>query len=202
MRYVYLIFGLSVITVLVLAGFRGSFSERPPIEIFPDMERQPKVHPQSPSTFFSDGRSDRPPPAGTVPRGAFYEDTYFASGKQGEDWGRGIPVEVTQQLMARGRERYNIYCTVCHGTLGDGAGITREYGMIATPTFHDARLRDMPDGEIYEVITNGRNLMGHYRYQISKEDRWAIVAYVRALQRSRQGTVDDVPPANLSELGL
>ena len=108
-----------------------------------------------------------------------------------------LPASLNVDLgfVDRGRDRYQIFCAPCHGSLGDGNGITKRYGMGATPTFHDGRLRSMPDGEIFNTITNGKNTMMSYADKLSPEDRWAVVAYVRALQRAQQGTVTDVTEA-------
>lgn len=109
------------------------------------------------------------------------------------NWIEISPVEITEALMERGHQRYDIHCTPCHGAAGDGKGITSKYGMVAVANFHDARLVSMTDGEIFSTITNGKNLMGPYGANIKIEDRWAIIAYLRALQRSRLSTMDDVP---------
>ena len=109
------------------------------------------------------------------------------------NWIEISPVEITEALMERGHQRYDIHCTPCHGAAGDGKGITSKYGMVAVANFHDARLVSMTDGEISNTITNGKNLMGPYGANIKIEDRWAIIAYLRALQRSRLSTMDDVP---------
>lgn len=203
MRYVYVIFILLVITAVSILGFRGTPFKKPPLEIFPDMDHQPKYKPQSPSLFFADGRTDRPVPPHTVPRGGLIEDVHLATGMtESGEFAAGFPMEVTADLLQRGQDRYEIFCTPCHGSLGDGNGITKQYGMAATPTYHDDRLRDMSEGEIYNTITHGKNLMGRYGDKLSVSDRWAVVSYVRVLQRAAQGTVDDVPPANRSELGL
>ena len=203
MRYAYAVFVLLTVAVVSIFGLRGTPFKRPPIEIFPDMDRQPKYKPQSESLFFADGRTDRPIPPNTVPREGYYESTHLATGKTDSgEFASGFPIEVTRELMVRGQDRYQIFCAPCHGGLGDGKGITRQYGMIATASYHDDRLREMSEGEIFNTITNGKNLMGRYGDKLSVEDRWAVVAYIRALQRAHQGTVDDVPPANRSELGL
>ena len=109
------------------------------------------------------------------------------------NWIEISPVEITEAFMERGHQRYDIHCTPCHGAAGDGKGITSKYGMVAVANFHDARLVSMTDGEIFNTITNGKNLMGPYGANIKIEDRWAIIAYLRALQRSRLSTMDDVP---------
>lgn len=219
MRYAWLTALFVVVATVSILGFRGSHSSKPPLEVFPDMDRQPKYKEQAESRFFADGNTDRPLPAGVVPRGrTVNEDTTFLAaddhmyrgyrGKLGlpddTDWFRGFPagVEITQAFMQRGHDRFMIFCAPCHGALGDGNGITKQYGMGATPSYHQDRIRDMPEGQIFDTITHGRNTMIGYGPRIPVADRWAIIAYVRALQRAEQGTVDDVPAANRSDLGL
>lgn len=205
----FIIYGFTVLAVLVIFGFRGGDTERRPIEIFPDMDHQDKYKPQAPSSFFSDGRADRPVVPGAVSRlpgnnanRELLTDDYLRTGLRNGEHGHGFPLEVTRETMERGRDRYQIYCYSCHGGLGDGNGITREYGMMATPSFHDERLRSQPDGMIYETIAHGRGTMGAYRSKLSVEDRWAVVAYVRALQRARMGHPDEVPGNQREDLGL
>jgi mono/diheme cytochrome c family protein len=214
LRYFFAIFFLIVCVVVALAGFRGSKSALPPIEIFPDMDHQPKYQPQHPSGFFADGRSSRKPVEGTVPMGytvagSFYQTTarnlptggtfsnlpdYYNTGRLGEFYGDGVPVEVTMKLLDRGEERYNINCAICHGRTGKGNGIVQQIGNWATvANLQDERIRTMPDGYLFSVITNGKNTMGAYGPQIAVEDRWAIVAYLRALQRSQNATVAELP---------
>lgn len=213
MRYVWLAFLFIVVAAASILGFRGSFSGRPPLEVFPDMDRQPKYKPQQESRFFADGRTDRPLPANVIARGRTAEadpmylaadDHMFRGRTAAGDWARGFPadVEVNHELLARGRERYDMFCAPCHGRTGDGNGITKLYGMGATPTYHDDRLRTMAEGEIFNTITNGKNTMYPYGDRVSVPDRWAIIAYLRALQRAQIGTVDDVRPADRPELGL
>lgn len=205
MRYVYLVtFFLVVLTVGAL-GFRGSISTKPPLEVFPDMDRQPRYAPQGTSAFFADGRADRPLPAGVVARGDLRPDAHLAAGKDASgQWARGFPssVSVDNVLMARGRERYVIYCAPCHGQLGDGRGIVASYGMGNAASFHSDLIRNQPDGEIYNTITNGKNTMFGYGDKLDLNDRWAVVAYVRALQRAHTGTAADVPPSHKAELGI
>ncbi len=205
MRFAYYTLAFVVVLLLSVMGFRGSFSTRPPIEVFPDMDHQAKYKPQAGSKFFADGRADRPLPAGTVPFGreahqadpAFLRaDDFHYEGKVADgSFGRGFPakVEVTGAFIERGQNRYMIYCAPCHGALGDGVGITKSYGMLTTPTYHDDRLRGMAEGEIYHTITHGKNTMMAYADKLSPDDRWAVVAYVRALQRAAHGTINDVP---------
>jgi mono/diheme cytochrome c family protein len=214
MRYAYLALLFVVVASVSVLGFRGSESTKPPLEVFPDMDRQPKFKPQAPSKFFADGRADRPTPAGVVAYGRSYakQDEKFLAADdhlfrgQGADgsFARGFPrsVELNAKLLERGQQQYGIYCAPCHGALGDGNGITKQYGMGATPTYHDDRLRQMPEGEIFNTITHGKNTMLSYADKLEPADRWAVVAYVRALQRAQTGSAADVVPAHKSELGL
>lgn len=205
MRYVYYVFLFVCVLTVSVMGFRGSRSTKPPLEVFPDMDRQAKYKAQAESRFFADGRTDRPLPVGVIARGELREDDEVFLGKNAAgQWLAGFPkaISVDAKLLERGRERFTLYCSPCHGALGDGNGITKQYGMGATPSYHDDRLRKIADGEIYNTITNGKNTMLPYADKILPEDRWAVVAYVRALQRAQLGTAKDVPPAHKSELGL
>jgi mono/diheme cytochrome c family protein len=202
MRYFLLGFSLLALAVISIAGCRGSFSRQPPIELFPDMDRQPKVRPQTVSRFFPDGLGSRLPVPGTVARGTAYQDTPVNTGRHpgSTNFVETLPVPVTEWMLARGRERYDIYCTVCHGAAGDARGVTARYQMVGIANFHEPRLVTMPDGEIFNTITYGKNLMGAYGAQIEIPDRWAIIAYLRALQRARLATPDDVPEPMRSSL--
>jgi mono/diheme cytochrome c family protein len=196
MRYFLLIFALCTVMVVAIAGKRGSISRKPPIEIFPDMDRQPKLRPQTPNNFFADGKSSRIQVAGTVARGDRYEDAPVNTGKLAgkTNFVEVIPVAVTSQLLARGQQRFNINCSPCHGAQGDGNGITKKIGaMPVVANLHDKRIVMLADGEIFNTITYGKGLMGAYGANVTVEDRWAITAYLRALQLSRLGTIDDVP---------
>lgn len=202
MRYVYLVFIFIVVATVSILGFRGKTSSKPPLEVFSDMDRMPKYHPQAESAFFSDGRTDRLPVPGTVARDTFVEDEYAATGKVEEAFGKGIPFEVTNGLMERGEERYAIYCSVCHGASGNGDSMTKKYGMITVADLTNPIISAYNDGQIYDVIKNGKGLMFGYADKLSVEDRWAVVLYVRALQRAANGSVDDLTPAQREELGL
>jgi mono/diheme cytochrome c family protein len=143
----------------------------------------------------------RKPPSGTVARGMLREDArYYAGRTEDGEYVEQMPVPVTRALLERGQERYDIFCTVCHGGSGDGNGIIMagNYGYTPAPTYHSERLRDVTDGYIYDVITNGVRNMTGYAQQIPVADRWAIVAYVRALQRSQNADAADVPQSVLS----
>ena len=220
MRYAYYTLAFVVVLLISVMGFRGMKSSRPPIEVFPDMDHQAKYKPQAESQFFADGRADRPIPAGTVPFGrdtiekrdkdgkpyfadpAFLKaDDFHYAGKNADgSFARGFPIPVTEALVRRGQNRFQIYCAPCHGALGDGNGITKSYGMLVTPSYHDDRIRSMPEGEIFNTITNGKNTMMSYADKLSPDERWAVIAYVRALQRAHHATVADVPPEHRGEL--
>ena len=203
MRYVYLtLFFLVVLTVGAL-GFRGSISTKPPLEVFPDMDRQSKYHPQDRSEFFADGRTDRPLPAGVVARGDLRADAPLYTGRDADgDFVRTYPASLTidRQFIERGRERYNIYCAPCHGTMADGKGIVTQYGWGTPANLHSDLFRQQSEGEIFNTITHGKNTMFSYADKLVPEDRWAVVAYVRALQRSQNGRIEDVPAAHQAEL--
>lgn len=202
MRVFFMVFAFLLVALVGIFGFRGMTTDRRPLEIIPDMDRQPRYEPQGQSAFFADGRADRLPVPGTVARGRLQEDPHYYVGQSGREYAEGFPRDITGEIMARGRERYGIFCAACHGGTGDGAGITRDYGMMTVPTFHSDRLRSMAEGEILQVIANGRGLMGGYAGQIPVEDRWAIIAYVRALQRAQTGSERDVPDDRRGGLGL
>ena len=206
MRYFLIIFTACVIAVICIAGRRGSISRKPPLYVFPDMRRQLKLRPQEPNGFFANGVSSQLPVPGTVAQAkplkvgdaeVFpYEDSPVFTGKVAgtTNFVETNPCPVTAQLLKRGRERFTIYCTPCHGQLGDGTGITKKIGaMGVVASLHDKRIVEMADGEIFNTITHGKNLMGAYGPNVPVPDRWAVIAYLRALQLSRLGTVDDVP---------
>jgi mono/diheme cytochrome c family protein len=159
-----------------------------------DMHVQPRQNPLSRSDFFADQRSERSPVEGTVARGQLREDTYFYTGKAGNSLGDYLPFPVTKEVLTRGRERFNIYCSPCHSRLGDGNGFIPSRGFSRKPpSFHDQRLQKAPLGYFFDVITNGFGIMPDYASQIPVQDRWNIVAYVRALQLSQNATKTDVP---------
>jgi len=213
MRHAYYTLAFLVVLLISVMGFRGMRSSLPPIEVFPDMDRQAKYKPQAESKFFADGRADRPIPPGAVPFGrdviekhdengkpyfadpAFLraDDFHYAGRAADGSFARGFPLPVDEALIRRGQGRFNIYCAPCHGVLGDGNGITKSYAMVATPSYHDDRLRVMAEGEIFNTITNGKNTMFPYADKLSPDERWAVIAYVRVLQRAHHATIDDVP---------
>lgn len=210
MRYFLLIFGVAVVAVMAIAGRRyddgGSPSRKPPIYIFPDMDRQLKLRPQEPNGFFANGTSSQLPVAGTIAQTKpimvgnkavyAFEDSPVNTGKVAgsTNFVEVNPLPITAELLKRGQQRYTISCAPCHGGLADGNGITKKVGAMAVvANLHDQRIVEMADGELFHVITHGRNLMGAYGPNVPTEDRWAIIAYLRALQLSRLGTLEDVP---------
>jgi mono/diheme cytochrome c family protein len=165
-----------------------------------DMHDQPKYQPLEPSAFFPDGRASRPVVEGTVPRGRLHTETAWLTGRAGKDWIRTAPIAVTPELLARGRERFDIFCAPCHDRVGTGRGMIVQRGFKQPPSFHIDRLRQAGDGYFFETITLGFATMPSYAAQIPVADRWAIVAYVRALQLSQGATLADVPPAARARL--
>ena len=187
------IFGSLALAIVAIAGFRGDFTKNTPIEIFPDMDRQPKYKSQTPSPFLPEGRVDRVPPYGSIPFHIQTDQPYLITGKMGSMWGTGIPVTVDQKLLARGQERYQINCQVCHGASGAGNGITSQYGLVGAASYHADKYRTMADGEIFNTITHGKGQMGP-SHHIEVKDRWAIIAYIRALQLSQNAPSNLLPP--------
>lgn len=158
-----------------------------------DMANQPRQNPLSPASFFQDDRSERPIIDNTVVRGSTEEDALFVPKDS-----NAFPLPLTHELLARGQDRYNIFCSPCHGLQGDGQGMVTMRGMKHPPTYHQDRLRNEPNGYFYDVITNGFGAMNGYSAQLNPRDRWAIVSYVRALQLSRDAHASELPP-NLRE---
>jgi mono/diheme cytochrome c family protein len=165
-----------------------------------DMHDQPKYLPLQPSSFFEDQRSARPLPEGTVARGQLKLDVEFYTGKIGAEFTDRFPFTVTRNVFERGQERFSIYCAPCHDRLGYGKGTIVRRGFRQPPSYHIDRLRNVENGYIFDVITNGFGAMPDYAAQIAPRDRWAIVAYVRALQYSQQASFADVPPDRRGEL--
>ncbi len=159
-----------------------------------DLFNQPKQKPLSASDFFEDGRAARPAVRGTIPRGHLNLDTHLYEGRAGGKLATTFPFPITVEVMKRGRERYNIFCAPCHDRVGQGMGMIVRRGFRQPPSFHMDRLRAAPAGHFYDVITNGLGAMTDYSDKIPVEDRWAIVAYIRALQLSQKATPADVPP--------
>ncbi len=228
MKYFFIIFTVVVVLVFLVAGPQGRHTPGRPFEFFPDMVRQSKVKPQSPAGFFADGVSGRRPVEGTVPMGFVPPTTttasqiantaaakrlettpgltfsdgpdYYSTGMIGDQWGTGIPIEVTPALLEKGKERFTINCQVCHGATGGGNGVTSKYGLANIANYHLPKYLAMADGEIYYTITNGHNSMNGYGANLSVRDRWAIVCYVRALQRAQNVKLDELAPAERAAL--
>jgi mono/diheme cytochrome c family protein len=180
---------------------RGCTSSRPPVHINPSMFNQPKVLPQTASDFFYNGSAMREPVPGTVAIGGLQEDPAFFTGK-GPDgqFVATIPVPVNAALVERGHQRYSIYCQPCHDARGDGKGILFQRGNVPTASFHQEKILKYPDGQIFDVITNGSGLMSGYKWPIPPADRWAIISYVRELERKRLAS-SGTPPSPQSGSG-
>jgi mono/diheme cytochrome c family protein len=165
-----------------------------------DMHDAPRYEPLEASTFFTDGRSSRTLVANTVPRGLLREDEHLYTGKVGGQLTADFPMPVTAQVMARGQERFNVFCAPCHGRTGDGTGMIVQRGFRQPPSYYEDRLRNVPVGYLFDVMTNGFGAMQDYAAQVPVADRWAIAAYIRALQLSRSASVNDVPMERREEL--
>ena len=226
MRYLFLVMILGAILVVGMFGFRGHKFSDTPVEIFPDMDRQDRVNAQSKSDFFADGVGAREPVAGVLPMGFSIPEnpvqdgdpildgfslpgSYFNSGRVGEHYGDGMPdgLIVDEALLSRGQERFGIYCAICHGASGDGEGTLANFGnMRPVANLHMPQFADpsdpqyRPDGEMFEIITMGRARMGAYGGAIPAADRWAIIAYVRALQNAtKEATADEAAQATVAK---
>ncbi len=180
--------------IVIIGGCRGNPSSEPPIHLNPNMDYQPKYQPLEANPLFEDGAAMRAPVEGTIARDRLHEDARYSTGMDEN----GIPVEripvaVTMELIKRGQERFNIYCSPCHSRVGDGKGILSEYNYVPISSLHDELIRSQPDGHYFDIITNGSAIMPSYRYQVPVADRWAIVGYIRALQRSQNAKIEDIP---------
>ena len=207
MRHFLLILGLCVLVVMGVLGKRGHHFRKTSLYIFPDMEWQLKLRPQKDNAFFTNGTTSQLPVPGTIPRSAPFqtangpvypfEDSPVNTGRVTgtTNFVENNPLPITRQLLERGQQRFQINCSPCHGATADGNGITKKIGAMAVvANLHDKRIVEMADGELFFVITNGRNLMGAYGANVTVEDRWAVIAYLRALQLASLGSIDDVPP--------
>ena len=197
-----LLAALALIPLALIARARVTTSSRPRIQLIQDMGRQPKFKTQSADPMFADGRAMRPEVPGTVAHGERHEDAAFWTGRGADGWVTAFPVPVTDALLRRGQERYDIFCAPCHGLAGYGDGTVAkradalQEGTWTPPSsYHTDLVRQRPLGFIFNTITNGIRNMPAYGPQIPASDRWAIIAYVRALERSQDARIDDVPPA-------
>jgi mono/diheme cytochrome c family protein len=208
MRCFLAIFALCVLGTVGVLGFRGTHFRKPPLYIFPDMERQPKLRPQTVSAFFENGMSSRLPVAGTIARSqptmvgarAVYswEDLPVTTGliTGTTNFVEVNPLPVTAELMQRGEKVFNINCAACHSRLGDGNGTPKRINaMPIVANLHDRRIVELTDGELFNTVSYGKGLMQGYADTLTIQDRWAAIAYLRALQLSRLGTLDEVPEA-------
>jgi len=194
MRNIFNICFILAIAILVTSCYRGRPSDDPPIHLNPNMDSQEKYKPQAESKFFADGKTMRQPVPGTVARNELRDDEAYYRGKNPDGtFVKKMPVEITMDVLKRGQERYNIYCAPCHDQTGAGKGIVVKKGYLPPPSFHLDRLREIEDGHIFDVITNGIRNMPSYNHQIPVSDRWKIIAYFRALQRSQNAKASDVP---------
>jgi mono/diheme cytochrome c family protein len=208
MRYFLAIFALCMLAVVGVLGFRGTHFRKPPLYIFPDMERQPKLRPQTANAFFDDGMSSRLPVAGTIARSQPihvgeklvypWQDSPLTTGlvTGTTNFVELNPLPVTDELMHRGQQVFDITCAACHSKVGDGNGIPKRIGAMAVVgNLHDKRIVELTDGELFNTISYGKNLMQGYAANLPVQDRWAVIAYLRALQLSRLGALDEVPEA-------
>jgi mono/diheme cytochrome c family protein len=165
-----------------------------------DMHDQPKLEAYEGSSFFADGRAMQLQQKGTVARGELIEDEHLTTGRVDGELAASFPFEITREVLERGRERFGINCTPCHGHTGDGGGMIVLRGMLRPESFHSQRLRESPPGYFFDVMTRGFGAMYDYSDRISLRDRWAIAAYVRVLQRSQAASIDDVPAPERARL--
>jgi mono/diheme cytochrome c family protein len=196
-----LLAALSLVPFALIARSRASTSARPHVQLIQDMAKQPKLKTQAANPLFADGRAMRPPVPGTVAHGELEENGAYWTGRDAGGWVTAFPVQVTERLMQRGQERYDIFCAPCHGLAGFGDGpvakradALQEGTWTPPSSYHTDLVRGRPVGHLFNTITNGIRNMPAYASQIPVADRWAIVLYVRALQRSQDASVADVPP--------
>ena len=199
---------LALVPFGAIVGARFRDSSEPPFHLVKDMDSQPRYRAQAANAFYADGRAQRPDVAGTVAYDGFVQDDALQLGRRDGAWVESLPVAVDAKLMTRGRERFGIYCTPCHGGAGYGDGLVaqraealQEPKWVAPTSLHDPLVRQRAAGQVFDTIRNGVRSMPAYGRQMTVEDSWAIVAYVRALQRSQNGVLDDVPPAERAKLG-
>lgn len=213
MRYFLLIFGIVVVGVMLIAGRRGDLSRNRPLQIFPDMKRQAKLRPMNANGFFANGLSSQLPQPGTIAQEKpllvagkevySFEDAPVNTGRVpgATNFVELNPFPVTAQFLARGQRQFTIYCSPCHGQTAEGTGITKKIGAMAVvANLHDKRIVELADGEIFNTVSYGKGVMQGYAPQITTEDRWAVIAYLRALQLSRLGQVDDLAAETRAKL--
>ncbi len=184
---------VSSLFVAALAGCRGQESDAPPIHFNPNMDSQPRYDPQAESKFYEDRRTMRQPVEGSVARGSFDENDVHATGKDGDTYVAKMPMAITPATLKLGQTKFNIYCAPCHSEQGDGKGMVAKRGYEGVKSLVDDYARGLPDGQIYAAMAYGVRTMPSYNAQITTDERWAVVAYVRALQLSQNATVQEVP---------
>lgn len=165
-----------------------------------DMHDQPRYEPLEASTFFADGRASRGLVPGTIAVGQLRDDTHLHAGKTGAGFATEFPAPVTHDVLLRGKERFNVYCSPCHDRAGGGLGMIVRRGFRRPPSLHEERLRKAEPGYLFDVITKGFGVMQPYANELTAEDRWAVVAYLRALQRSQNATLAEVPDEERAKL--
>jgi hypothetical protein len=189
-----------VLAALLLNGC-SSVQRDPPFQLWPDMKHQEKFLPQTETVLFSDHRTSRRPPENTIARGHMTEDTALYTGMEGDQYVGKNPVPITMDLLKLGQNKFNIYCTPCHDREGMGVGIVPQHAPTWQPSnLMEQRVVEFADGDIFNVITNGRRSMPSYRFQVGVQDRWAIIAYLRVLQRAKRNPIDSVPPEMRADL--
>jgi len=206
MRYFFAIFAVCVLATVGVLGLRGSHFRRPPFYIFPDMERQPKLRPETANAFFDDGMSSRLPVAGTIARSQPllvggklvypWQDTPVTTGRVTgtTNYVELNPLPVTAEVLQRGEDVFNIVCAACHSKVGDGNGTPKRINAMAiVGNLHDKRIVELTDGELFNTVSYGKGLMLGYASTLPVHDRWAAIAYLRALQLSRLGSLNDAP---------
>lgn len=183
----------TIAAAIALTGCAGQISREPPVMVFPDMRAQGRYEPQGEGKFFGDGKASRQPVEGTVPRGEWKEDEALFTGIVNNQYVGRNPLPINEELLQTGQRRFNTYCSPCHDRTGQGRGVVAQRAMWIPTNLHEERVKTFNDGEIFNVISHGRRSMPSYEFQITEHDRWAIVAYVRALQRTTSATIEDVP---------
>lgn len=186
---------LATLALVAASSACSNFTSRqPPLQVFPDMKHQDKYKPQMHSAFFADGRTSRTPVEGTIAQELYKSDEAYSTGvTEAGLYVAKNPEPITRELLERGQQRFNIYCAPCHDRTGSGRGVVPTKAVWVPGNMHDERIVNFVDGELYHVMSYGRRTMPGYRFQVTEKDRWAIVAYIRALQRSWKGTMTDVP---------
>jgi mono/diheme cytochrome c family protein len=187
------IIAITLASLVLLTSCENMPSRKPPLEVWDDMDRQQKFKAQSETTLFRDGRANRPPAPGTIAVGHLNADVAYHTGAMNGSYVGKNPEKYTEEFLKLGQSKFNIYCSPCHDRYGSGQGVVGKKAVWPAQNLHEQRILDMTDGELFEVISNGRRTMHGYRFQTTAQERWAIAAYVRVLQRSGIAKPEDVP---------